>query len=253
MDRKPVSATLLIVLAVSVGVIAVVCEVVNPDIYRILRGTTCRNVQFTGFTAVTSTAPIEVGLRAGDWISYNYTYGKVPLEFQTWIMIEVLNVQGTNVKISVTKPAIPSGLIKQTVTVDVAAGNGTLNTFAGSIIPTNCTVGDLVYISGFGKATIAGETTRAYAGENRTVVYTSFLWYEKNWSYYWDKQTGVIMEASFTPEETGEAAIVDMTNMWQNRQSGLPIDPIVFSALIIVAILIVVALFIRHRRNIHSE
>jgi len=52
------------------------------------------------------------------------------------------------------------------------------------VIPANLTVGDTIYITGYGNVTIANETTGTYAGASRTIVYASFSQYGIQLTYY---------------------------------------------------------------------
>jgi hypothetical protein len=81
-------------------------------------------------------------------------------------------------------------------------------------------------MTGYGNVTIEGETTRPYAGVRRTVVYTSFSQDEIQFNYYWDKQTGVMMEAEGSMPSFGYnitfAAKVTETNMWEAAATRTP-------------------------------
>ena len=187
-------------------------------------------------------AHAQVGVKAGDWIKIDYTITGAPSGTlnQTWIKVEFLNVEGTNADIRVTTLMFDGTEQNQTMTVDVVAGSGT-GTFSGVVIPANSKTGDSIYMSGYGNVTILGETKRTYVGASRSVVYANISQATGHLTYYWDKQTGVIVEAfgiSGSMTLTGKAT---ETNMWQAQPFGLPIDPTVFYALIIVGIALVVA------------
>jgi hypothetical protein len=83
------------------------------------------------------------------------------------------------------------------------------------VIPANSKTGNSIYISGYGNVTIEGETTRTYAGASRTVVYASISQYGTQLTYYWDKQTGVMVEASTTSGGITATAKATETNMWE--------------------------------------
>jgi len=105
----------------------------------------------------------------------------------------------------------------QTVTVDVVTDSGTIGSFAGLAIPPNSTTGDFTYVSGNLIAMIAGETIRIYAGAPRTVIYTSFSKYPTKFTYYWDKLTGVMVEASAVSESMTATVKATETNIWQSQ------------------------------------
>lgn len=60
-----------------------------------------------------------------------------------------------------------------------------------------------------------GEIIRTYAGASRTVVYASFSQYGTQLTYYWDKQTGVMVEPSTTSDSVTATAKATETNMWE--------------------------------------
>jgi hypothetical protein len=137
------------------------------------------------------------------------------------------------------------------VSVDVVAGGEALG-LSGFVIPANLTTGDMIFMSGYGNVTIEGETTRNYAGANRTVIYTSFSQYWTQLTYYWDKQTGVMVEASTTSGGMTATGKATETNMWE-AAPGFPIDPIILSALIAIVVVAIIALFLIRRRKKPTE
>ena len=177
------------------------------------------NNQMTKFVTV-STAPtppeVQVGVKAGDWIKLEYTVSGWPAgqPYPEWLKIEFLSVEGTNATVRVTMHMSDGTEQNDTVPITIGGGGEALG-LSGLVIPANLTVGDSVYISGYGNVTLAGETTRSYAGASRTVVYASFSQYGTQLTYYWDKQTGVMVEASTTSDSVTATAKATETNMWQ--------------------------------------
>jgi len=194
---------------------------------------------------------VQVGVKAGDWIKCDYTITGWPAgtPYPKWLKVEFLSVQGTNATVRVTMHMSDGTEQNATVPVDVVAGGEAFG-LSGFVIPANLTTGDIVYMSGYGNVTIAGETTGTYAGASRTVVYASFSQYWTQLTYYWDKRTGVMVEASTTSGTMTGTGKVTETNMWQPQPSGLPIDPTVLYALIIAVVVIVLAaMFLMKRRK----
>jgi len=159
---------------------------------------------------------VQVGVKADDWIKIEYTISRWTSgqPRPEWLKVEFLSVEGTKITIRVTMRMSDGTEQSDTVPVDVVAGGQALG-LSGFVIPANLTVGDSVYISGYGNVTLAGETTRTYAGTSRTVVYTSFSQYGTQLTYYWDKQTGVMVEASTTSGGVTATAKATETNMWE--------------------------------------
>ncbi|MFZ0966404.1 MAG: dockerin type I domain-containing protein [Candidatus Bathyarchaeia archaeon] len=116
-----------------------------------------------------------------------------------------------------------------TLSVDVAGEGETFQGLSGFVIPANRTTGDSIYMTGYGTVTIAGETTRTYAGASRTVVYASFSQYGTQLTYYWDKQTGVMVEASAVYPQLNMTATgrATETNMWQGLYGDVNSDGVV--------------------------
>ena len=186
---------------------------VAAHVHPLLGETLAENNQKT--QSITPAAPSEaqVGVRSGHWIKVNYTVTGAPsgTTVPTWMKVKFLSVEGTNVTARVTMH-MPDGTEQgETKTVSVVGG-GTLGSFSGFVIPANVATGDSVYIREYGNITIAGETTRIYAGERRTVVYASFL--HARARYYWDKQTGVLVEASVSSGGMTVAVEATHTNLW---------------------------------------
>jgi hypothetical protein len=198
-------------------------------------------------------APPSVGAKAGDWIKLDYTItgasSGTPLP--QWLKVEFLSVEGKTTIIRVTMHMSDGTEPSQTMNIDVVIGSRAFQGLSGFVIPANCTTGDSVHMSGYGNVTIAGETTRTYAGASRKIVYASISQLGSALTYYWDKQTGVMVEASTTSGSISATGKATETNMWQAQPGGLSIDPTIFYILIIAAIAIVggVALLVMRRKK----
>jgi len=159
---------------------------------------------------------LKIGVKTGDWIKYDYTFSAdVPpgTPFPEWLKAEFLSVEDTTATACITLHMSDGTEQNQTLTGDLVTGE----IFSGFVIPANSTTGDSIYIGGYGYVNIAGETRRTYAGASRTVVYASFLQYDIQLTYYWDKQTGVLVEASVVFGDITGAAKATETNMWQTQ------------------------------------
>jgi parallel beta-helix repeat protein len=214
--------------------------------------TSVENNQKTAIVTVVVSMPFgtQVGVKAGDWIKCTYTISGWPAgtPYPKWLKVEFLSVEGANATVRVTMHMSDGTEQNATVPVNVATGGQALG-LSGFIIPANATTGDSVYISGYGNVTIDGETTRSYAGASRTVVYASFSQYWTQLTYYWDKQTGVIVEASTTSGSMTGTGKATETNIWKAQPTGLPIDSRVLYALIIAVVVILAALVLVKRRR----
>jgi hypothetical protein len=212
-----------------------------------------------------------VGVKAGDWIKYDYTVTGAPpgTPIPTWMKVEILSVEGTTATVRLTMHMSDGTEGNETLTLDVArtlvyGTGGTFDTFFGFgfVIPANSTVGgDYIYIIlltpefMLGKQ-IDGETTNTYAGASRIVVYATFSYIGGRYGnrplkYYWDKQTGVMVEASATLDSMTVTAKATETNMWQAAPFGLPIEPIYLYVLVALVIIIAVGatVFLMRRKK----
>jgi parallel beta-helix repeat protein len=209
----------------------------------------------TKFVTVTASLPpgMQVGVKAGDWIKVDYTVTGAPsgTTLPLWLKVEFLSVEGTNATARVTMRMSDGTEQNATLPVDVVAGGQALG-LSGFVIPANLTVGDVVYMSGYGNLTIAGETTSSYAGASRTVIYASFSQYGTQLTYYWDKQTGVIVEASTTSGTMTGTGKATETNMWQSAH-GFPIDPTLLYIAIAVVIVAAAVFLVLRRRKASTE
>jgi len=214
------------------------------------------NNQRTIFVAVAaSLTPPEVrtGVKTDDWIKCTYTISGWPsgTAYPEWLKVEFLSVEGTNATVRVTMHMSDGTEQNATVPVDVVAGGQAFG-LSGFVIPANLTVGDVVYMSGYGNVTIAGETAGSYAGASRTVIYASFSQYGTQLTYYWDKQTGVIVEASTTSGTVTGTGKATETNMWQTAH-GFPIDPTLIYIVVAVVIVAAAVFLVLRRRKASTE
>lgn len=155
-------------------------------------------------------------VKEGDWIKYDFTISGAPsgTSLPDWIKVEFLSVTGTKVTMRVTTHMSDGTEDTDTMTLDVATGSGG-ESLSGVVIPANQKKGDSVEITSYGTVTIDGESTRIYAGASRTVVYASVSQYGTELTYYWDKQTGVMVEVSGTSAGMTLSAKATGTNMWE--------------------------------------
>jgi len=163
-----------------------------------------------------------VSVTAGEWIKVEYKITGWPAgkPYPEWLKLEFLSVEGTSANVRVTMRMSDGTEQSDTVHVDVVAGGGESFGLSGFVISANLTTGDSVYMTGYGDVAIEGETTRTYAGARRIVVYASIsqsvpFQDEVQLTYYWDKLTGVMVEASTTYTDITATAKATETNMWE--------------------------------------
>jgi hypothetical protein len=196
----------------------------------------------------------DVGIKAGDWIKFEYTITGLPAgqPYIEWLKLEFLSVEGTNATVSATMHGSDGTEQSDTVSVDVVSGGGVPG-FSRGIISANLTTGDSFNITGYGhviNVTIEGETTKTYVGANRTVVYASFSRDEAQLIYYWDKLTGVVVEASITYNGITATIKATETNMWGDITVRMPWWPWIVVAVAAVGLVI---FFVRRRGKVPAD
>jgi len=225
--------------------------------HPVLGETSVENNQMSKFVTV-SAAPtppeVQVGIEAGDWIKCDYTVTGWPsgTPRPEWLKVEILSVEGTTATVRVTMHMSDGTEQSDTLSVDVVAGGGTFDTLFGFVIPANCTTGDSIIMGGDGftfNVTIDGETTRSYAGAKRTVVYASFSQYGSQLTYYWDKETGVMVEASVTSGGITGTAKVTETNMWEAVPSPFWMQWWLWTIVAVVIVAVVGAVYFLKKRK----
>lgn len=151
-----------------------------------------------------------------------------------------MSVAGTAVTIEVTVH-MPNGIeIPQTKSIDLASDDDFTMTFFSLhvyVIPTDLKIGDSVFLGeAIDNQTIVGEATMACAGVDRTVFYSNFSQYGSQYTFYWDKQTGVLTEATMVSSVASKTIWVTDTNMWSGG-----VDWWLLAIIIIIIVCVVVA------------
>jgi len=206
------------------------------------------NITMNGDYSITANF---MGIKAGDWIKVEYKISGWPAgqPCPEWLKLEFLSVEGTIATVRVTMHMSDGTEESDTVPADLGEGGGEAFGLSGFVIPPNLTTGDSVYMTGYGDMPIEGETTRTYAGARRTVVYASISQSvpyqgEVQLTYYWDKLTGVMVEASTTYADITATAKATETNMWEAATTRMPWWPWIIVAAVAVGLVI---FFVRRR------
>jgi hypothetical protein len=190
---------------------------------------------------------IMVGVKRNDWIEYDSVFTGTPPSspHSTGFKIEVLSVKGTNVTAKSISIFSDGTQTNSTVTVDIETGG--IGLF---IVPANLSNGDTFYDKDIdAHITISGIMERSYAGGRRIVMFAFVS--KTNAVWYWDKTTGVLVEAGLSKDEYTQRVKVAKTNIWQSEVFTLPFDQTALYLLIIVATATVISgtLLIKSRRN----
>lgn len=164
--------------------------------------------------SVSASSYLSLGVKKGDWIQYSFEEALAPGE--RWQKLEFLDVSGTTATVRITTQASGEVGLDQTDTIDISSSDDfPMVIFSARvyIIPSNLTTDDSVYLGQFGNRTITGETTRTSAGENRKVIYANFT-RQSQYTFYWDKQTGILTEGTMVSGSAYKSIWVTETNMW---------------------------------------
>jgi hypothetical protein len=177
---------------------------------------------------------VSVGVKKGDWIEYTVSTTGTPEEGHdvTWARMEIVEVQGNEIKANVTTKAQNGTLDSMIMTLNPEKGNVGI----WFIIPADLNVGEAFYDAEIDKnVTVEGSEQRTIADATRTVTHASTPERVKSW----DKTTGVFVESIATLENYTLYAAVTKTNLWSPQILG--VDAAVFYAATISAVIIAVA------------
>jgi hypothetical protein len=167
---------------------------------------------------IPTTSGLNLGVKSGDWIVYDFQESLGSEQNQK---VEFLNVLGAVVTMRVTDSSLTGlELTSQNETFDLATDEVSpqVVSFLSArvyVIPSGLNQGDFVYLgSQIGNRTILSEATVIYAGAVRTVIYANFSVQGNQYALYWDKQTGVLVQATMSSGIYFKALLAVDTNMW---------------------------------------
>lgn len=188
-------------------------------------------------------AALTVGVKAGDWIEYQVAIiGNIPEEHNaTWAKIEVTQVQGTVINLTVTTTFERASPLVESVVLNLDAG------ILGDcfIIPANLGVGDSFFDSRQGNLTITSATQKTVAGAARTLISAATT----ETAYFWDQNTGVLVEAHTVTSDFNMTTKATKTNMWQDQTAQVVLYVAAFA---VVVLLVAVALFVFRKKKLAS-
>lgn len=192
-------------------------------------------------------ADVSVGVKQGDWVEYNVTFtGSPPVEHDAvWAKMEIVNVDGAKVNATFVSRLANGSTLSVQEDLDFETGR-LIDMF---VVPSGLDAGDTFYDKTVGNVTIGRVETRSYAGTSRTVVYAEVL--DTQW--FWDKISGVTLEARTANSVYTLNTIAINTNMWSPRIYGL--DPIIFYLLTVVVVLgilcVAIVFLIRRKQRLN--
>jgi hypothetical protein len=161
-------------------------------------------------------------VKAGDWADYKVEYtSDVPMRTSrniTQTRIDIIDADNGFIMLNLSKQYVNgTSLVKEILINQYSGSFGYDVVLPLPVVPTNLNVGDEIYDEYQGCLTISGEQQMSFGGAERNVI----LGYGQNTTYYWDKQTGVLVNATSTITRYTVKASLVSTNIWQPKMLGL--------------------------------
>jgi hypothetical protein len=158
-------------------------------------------------------------VKQGDWIEYDATFTGGPPVI-SWLREEILNVTEASVAVKTTTRWYNGSETVETLNLNLTNPAGTSMGWIGRLsIPPDSKTGDSVNVQGY-PLTIGGESNRTYIGTVRTVVSAAGSMGSYSVVFYWDIQTGVMLQATFIFGGSAIDFLATATNLWGGALLG---------------------------------
>lgn len=196
------------------------------------------------FILTAGSADISTGAKKGDWIQYQVTeIGNPTPDYNiTWARMDVTAVQGEKITVDV-KTCYANGTIYPEPQIPLNLATGAIGD--GFFIPINLNLGDQLYSEYQGNITITSVWHLEVAGAIRTVVSAT----TNQTTYYWDRQTGILVGATTSFPSFTLFTETSATNLWQPEFLGR--DFIFFSVIavgVVAAGVAIVLIFVWRKK-----
>lgn len=183
-----------------------------------------------------------IGVQTGYWIKYT---GSQSGQQVSTIKLTILNISENVITANLTYE-YPNG--SQPPLSQLVLGNVTQGDTSPYIIPANMVKGD--QIPSYEGFTIEGEAVRTYAGASRAVVYAN----QSSYTYYWDKQTGMLVEQVSSYGSQTSSITATETNIWSPSISDSSnllfwITIVAIIVIVIVVLLLIVKFFVLRKKK----
>ena len=192
----------------------------------------------------------SLGVKNGDWVEYGFEDAFSSGE--RWQKLEFQEVSDANATVHITTHFSEGIEVNETNTIDLLSDSDfQMIMFSARVhvIPANLTTGDSVFLGQFGNRTITGETTNAYADADRKIIYANFT-EQSQYTFYWDKQTGVLAEGIMVTGNAYKRIWITGTNMWTAESSSWPWATItIIAALVALGLIVMRKSIIRRLRK----
>jgi hypothetical protein len=192
-------------------------------------------------------ASVSVGVEKGNWIEYQVTVtGNPPPEYNiTWARMDITGVQDYAINVSV-QTLFGNGTLLLEPYVPLNVATGAIGD--GFFVPLYLKQGDIYHTEYEGNITVTGIQRIEAGGAQRTVL----CGVTNQTTYYWDKQTGIMVAATSNLPGCTMYTKTSITNIWQPQIMG--VDQSLFYVLIIVfvgflAAIVTVAIYFLRRKK----
>lgn len=201
-------------------------------------------VLLAGFFAAVAFADDQFGVTTGNYIVYHaaLTGTATPDNNVTGARVDITGAQGLLLNVTVQTYFTNGTVWVEHIHLNMASGALGDDFF----IPKNLGVGNEFYDEYQGNITITGQEQMTVAGSQRTVISA----YMSPTTYYWDKATGTMVEATSTytdPPFSMHTTTVS-TNIWQPSPQIFGLSFEVFyelvAAVVVIAVVIVASVFL---------
>ncbi len=178
-------------------------------------------------------AVVRVGVKLGDWVEYDVSYtGSPPPEHDVvWARMDVMGVEEQRVNATFVSRLANGTVLTVEEDLDFTTGK-LIDMF---IIPSRLNSGDTFYAQGVGEITIINVEVRAAAGASRTVAHAE----AEDTQWYWDRETGVVVEARTASIVYTLDTVAISTNLWSPQILGL--NQSVFYTVVAILATVIVA------------
>jgi hypothetical protein len=199
-------------------------------------------------TTISFCAALVVGVKQGDWIKYQSTEKGTPIpEYNiTWAKMNIISVQGETITVNIVT-AFGNGTLFPENGINLNLATGAIGD--GFFIPLNLTVGDKYSTEYEGIVNITNVEQIKTAGAERTVL----VGVSSQSTYYWDKQTGIMVAATSNLPGCTMYTTTSATNLWAPQILGLDQNlffEVTASLIAVIAVLVVaLLLFWRSKKS----
>jgi hypothetical protein len=161
-------------------------------------------------------------VKTGDWADYKVEYkSDVPMRTSrniTQTRIDIIEADNGFIWLNLSRQYLNgTSLVKEILINQYSGSFGYDVVLPLPVVSRNLNVGDKIYDQYQGYLTISGEQKMSFGGVERNVI----LGYGQNTTYYWDRETGVLVNSTSTITRYTVKAILVSTNLWQPEISGL--------------------------------